>query len=83
MWAASLLSPTEAAYRIEVRACIAGQCAMVPTPPNAWDGLYACQTREQWVADAAAEILSRQPMGLPSPWEVTAKCVPADGKPRA
>jgi hypothetical protein len=82
MWFASLLSPAEAAYRIEVQAC-AGRCFLVPTPATRWDGLYACQGRLEWVIDEAQRLLAEQTFGLPNPWTVSAQCVPAEGAPRA
>lgn len=71
-------------YLIAVTACAAERCVDLPTPASTWSGKYSCDARAPLVADEAAGELERnQPFGLPSPWKVTARCVPAGAAPKA
>lgn len=60
-------------YRIEVRACQADACRLLPVSARRWDGEYACQSRAALIERFADEV--GPPAGLPpGTWAIRTRC---------
>jgi len=65
-------------FRIEVRACLADACHLLPVSSRRWAGAYACQTRAALMEQFADTL--PPPRGLPPGVRtVRVRCVPVVG----
>lgn len=78
VWAFTPARADTIAYRIEVRACRADGCRLLPVSARRWAGRYACQGHAETIERFADTLPPVR--GLPrGAWTIRARCAAVDG----